>query len=204
MLGSMAGRTRMSADERRDDLLDQATSIVVEFGVPACTIDAVSRRGGVTPQLVHRLFGARPDLLAALFRREHERFQRSLTAALDGADSLEEVVHLFVTANFDQLSTSTALGRLSGTPEIADAERQAWADSTRRAGRLLQSLVRAETQVDAGDIDLALRMGSAASIAAGRLANDRDAAQRADDIERATRFIVSGLRALGRDATPSS
>ena len=103
-------RRRLSPEDRRDQLLDIARDIVVDSGVAACTIDQVSHQAGVTPQLAHKYFGTRASLLQDLFRREDDTYRAEMHSRLAEASTFEDVVRIFVTANFDQLSSATAIG----------------------------------------------------------------------------------------------
>ena len=189
-------RRRLSPEDRRDQLLDIARDIVETDGASACTVDAVSRRAGVTSQLVHKYFGTRSSLLADLFRREDDRYIVDVRSQIAAASNFEELVRVFVTANFDQLSTATAIGRLRVLPEIA-----ATRDERRRAGgrsaeRVLVKAMAAEYPASPQAMEFVLRLGSAASIEAGSLSAARRRRHRDADIDSAVRFILAGIREL--------
>ena len=63
-------RTRMSAEARRQQLLDAAGEIAVRNGISAVTMRSVASSVGISETQVHNCFGGRTDLLAALARRE--------------------------------------------------------------------------------------------------------------------------------------
>lgn len=189
-------RRRLSPQDRRNQLLDVARAIVEADGVSACSVDAVSQRAGVTSQLVHKYFGTRSSLLHDLFRREDERYAADVRAKIATARNFEEVVRVFVTANFDQLSSATAIGQLRVVPEIA-----AIRDERRRAGgrsaeRVLVKAMAAEYPASPEAMEFVLRMGSAASIEAGSVSAKRGGRNREADIDRAVRFILAGIREL--------
>lgn len=189
-------RRRLSPEGRRDQLLDVARDIVEDEGVSSCTIDAVRIRAGVTRQLVHKYFGNRSFLLQELFRREDDRYQADVHSRIAQTSNFEEVVRVFVTANFDQLSTATAIGRLRGAPEVAEMQ-----DGRRRAGarsaeRILVKALTAEYPASPQRVEFVLRLGSAASIEAGNLAAQRRGRDRERDIEDAVQFILAGIHKL--------
>jgi len=197
----MSDRRRLSPEDRHDQLLDVARDIVEQEGVSACTVDAVSHRAGVTPQLVHKYFGTRASLLQDLFRREDDRYQAEMRERLADANSFEDVVRVFVTANFDQLSSATAIGQLRVLPEIAAIQ-----DDRRRAGgrsaeRVLVRAMTAEYPTSPEITEFVLRLGSAASIEAGNLAAQRQDTDRDRDIDDAVRFILAGIRELAGKPT---
>jgi AcrR family transcriptional regulator len=61
---------RMSADARREQLLDVARDIAISDGFGAVSIDRVAKTAGVTRTLVYHQFGDLPGLIAALIDRE--------------------------------------------------------------------------------------------------------------------------------------
>lgn len=61
---------RMSAEARREQLLDVARDIAVTDGFGAVTIDRVARVAGITRTVVYHQFGDLPGLITALIDRE--------------------------------------------------------------------------------------------------------------------------------------
>ena len=60
------GRQRMSAAERREQLLDVALEILTEQGAEALSIDAIAKGAGITRPVVYTQFGDLPFALALL------------------------------------------------------------------------------------------------------------------------------------------
>lgn len=75
-------RRRMSAEDRREQLLDVALDVVVAEGFYAATIDRVAREAGVTRTLIYSQFGDLPGLVSALVDRETGRAMEGLVEAL--------------------------------------------------------------------------------------------------------------------------
>ena len=75
-------RVRMTAAERREQLLDTAKAIVGEQGFHAVSIEAVARRAGITRPVVYGHFADLEALLEAMIERESERALRQLAAVL--------------------------------------------------------------------------------------------------------------------------
>ena len=73
MASKPSTRARMSAAERREQLLDVTKAIVGEQGFHAVTIEAVARRAGITRPVVYGHFSDLGGLLEALIEREAER-----------------------------------------------------------------------------------------------------------------------------------
>lgn len=189
-------RRRLSPQGRRDQLLDVACELVEVDGVAACTIDAVGHRAGVTRQLVHKYFGTRTALLHELFRREADRYDAEMHERLASAEGFEDVVRVFVTANFDQLSNATAIGQLRVVPEIASIRDERRETGKRSAERVLVRALAAEYATTPQASEFVLRLGSAASIEAGNLAAQRGQRDRDEDIENTVKFILAGIGGL--------
>ncbi len=66
----MAKRQRLSAAERRDQLLSVAREVFAEHGYEATTIEEVAQRAGVSKPIVYEHFGAKEGLYAAIVDRE--------------------------------------------------------------------------------------------------------------------------------------
>jgi AcrR family transcriptional regulator len=73
---------RMSADKRRDMLLDVALDVVVAEGFHAATIDRVAREAGVTRTLLYNQFTDLAGMVSALVDRETGVAMRGLVEAL--------------------------------------------------------------------------------------------------------------------------
>ena len=69
---SPGSRTRMSIEERRQQLLDAAAEIALASGVSSITTREIAKFSGITEAQVHNCFGSRTNLLTELARREIE------------------------------------------------------------------------------------------------------------------------------------
>lgn len=75
-------RVRLSAPERREQILDATKAIVGERGFHRVSIDAVAREAGITRPVVYSHFDDLPGLLRALIDREAARALEQLMALL--------------------------------------------------------------------------------------------------------------------------
>jgi AcrR family transcriptional regulator len=82
MPGQAPTRPRLSAEKRREQLLDATKSIVAEQGFHAVSIEAVARRAGITRPVVYGHFKDLPGLLEALVTRESDRALAQLAGVL--------------------------------------------------------------------------------------------------------------------------
>jgi AcrR family transcriptional regulator len=77
-------RLRMSAHERREQLLDVTKQIVGELGFHAVSIEAVARRAGISRPIVYGHFEDLGGLLEAMVERESARALGQLAGVLPG------------------------------------------------------------------------------------------------------------------------
>ncbi len=85
---------RLSAEERREQLLDATKAIVAREGFHAVSIEAVAREAGITRPIVYGHFQDLPGLLEALVEREGRRALAQLATLLPegGGDPREQLV----------------------------------------------------------------------------------------------------------------
>src|SRR3712207_8470339 len=73
---------RMTADERREQLLDATRAVVARQGFHGVSIEAVAREAGITRPIVYGHFRDLGGLLDALMERESARALAQLAAVL--------------------------------------------------------------------------------------------------------------------------
>lgn len=80
---------RLTAEERRPQLLDAALAVIVEHGYAGATLGAIAERAGVTKPVIYSVFANREAFFAALLDREEARALAAIGAAMpelaDGA-----------------------------------------------------------------------------------------------------------------------
>lgn len=77
-----ATTTRMTAEERREQVLDATKRLAAEHGFHAVSIEAVARAAGITRPIVYSHFKDLKGLLEALVERESARSLAQLAAVL--------------------------------------------------------------------------------------------------------------------------
>ena len=75
-------RRRLSAAERREQLIDVTAALAAEEGFHRISIESVARRAGITRPIVYEHFNDLPGLLEAMVDRENERALAQLAAIL--------------------------------------------------------------------------------------------------------------------------
>jgi AcrR family transcriptional regulator len=87
---------RMPPEERREQLLDAALSLIANQGYESVSMEGIARKAGVTKPVVYDLFGTLADLLEALLEREEERALMQLAELMptpaEDADPAEVLV----------------------------------------------------------------------------------------------------------------
>ncbi len=82
----MSKRVRMTAQERREQLLGVARSVFAERGFEATSIEEIAERAGVSKPVVYQHFGGKQGVYAVVVDREVRRLTASLAAAFDARD----------------------------------------------------------------------------------------------------------------------
>jgi AcrR family transcriptional regulator len=110
---------RMSAERRREHLLDVAASIILSDGFDALTMEGVSERAGVSKGLGYAYFENADELALALYDREVSEVYERIEQEAMRHDSYEQKVRQAVRTYFDLVATRGVLlailqTRLSG------------------------------------------------------------------------------------------
>lgn len=115
---------RMNAQERRDQLLDVLSEIVLSEGYGAVSIDRVSRDAQIARTVIYSHFGNLEGLLGALIERTEQRALAQIRAVIPDIDFEEdpdtvlvEAVRTFLTMVRDEPDTwRLALFPVEGAP----------------------------------------------------------------------------------------
>ena len=93
-----APRTRLTADERREEILRAAMEEFARGGLDGTPTDAIAKRVGISQPYLFRLYGTKKDLFLAVVSRCFERtlttFQRAADG-LTGVEALEAMGHSY-------------------------------------------------------------------------------------------------------------
>ena len=73
---------RMSAEERREHVLEAATRAFARSGFAGTSTDAVAREAGVSQPYVVRIFGTKQDLFLEVFARAGRRIEEAFGAVV--------------------------------------------------------------------------------------------------------------------------
>ena len=88
----MSPETRMSADQRREEVLRAATAAFAEGGYQGTSTEDIARRAGISQPYIFRLFESKKQLFIAVvescFRRTAKTFENA-ARGLTGVDALK-------------------------------------------------------------------------------------------------------------------
>jgi AcrR family transcriptional regulator len=85
-----AAGTRLSADERRGQVISAAIAEFAEQGYQAASTAAIARRAGISQPYIYALFPSKQDLFIAVHDEVVGRIRRAFTAAATSGASPEE------------------------------------------------------------------------------------------------------------------
>ena len=115
-------RARMSAPERREQLIEVGRSVFAERGFVAATVEEIAERAAVSKPVVYEHFGGKDGLYAEVIGREVGRLVAKIREALDAPsprEALERAADAFLAYIEEQSEGFTVLVRdapAGGTP----------------------------------------------------------------------------------------
>ncbi|GAA4539791.1 hypothetical protein GCM10023161_19650 [Mycobacterium paraffinicum] len=89
-------KRRMTAEGRREQILDVTHAIVDAEGFPAATPNRIAEAAGINRSLIYQLFGDPAGLFVALIDREAARAGAQFAEAVSGLDAVSEDQSLVV------------------------------------------------------------------------------------------------------------
>ncbi|HEX7537399.1 MAG TPA: TetR/AcrR family transcriptional regulator [Dermatophilaceae bacterium] len=93
---SLEPERRMTANERREQILKAALTVFADGGYAGTTTDQVAREAGVSQPYVVRLFGGKKQLFAEVYSRASRRVIAALDAVVPGPDAKREMGQAYV------------------------------------------------------------------------------------------------------------
>ena len=135
--------TRLSAAERKDDVLEAAMIEFADRGYKGTSTEDIARRAGISQPYLFRLFGTKKELYKATvgrcFRETLEMFQRAAEGTR-GEDALQAIGHAYIselgTNRTSLRQQMQAYAAASDDPEIRAAVRAGYGDLVAYAQRV--------------------------------------------------------------------
>jgi AcrR family transcriptional regulator len=133
----VTGRTRLTAEQRRETILTAATAVFAEFGYQRAKASEIAARVGVSEPVVFQNFGSKAGLFAAVIERASGTADQLLTS-FDGQAAPDVLRTLLSPEHLDALHAPGSLGVLFSEGTASDADprvRHAAAAAVRRLAR---------------------------------------------------------------------
>jgi AcrR family transcriptional regulator len=134
-------RTRMSADARREEILNTAVSDFALGGLHGTSTEAIAERAGISQPYLFRLFGTKKDLFIACIGRCFDRTEGAFRAAAEadeGGAPLEAMGQAYIEllADRELLLSQMQTYAACGDDEIRVVVRRRWGELYRTVERL--------------------------------------------------------------------
>jgi AcrR family transcriptional regulator len=100
-----AAAERLTAPERREQILEAAVAVFAERGYEGASTDVIARIAGISQPYLFRLFGTKRDLIVATIRRCFEDTEELFARAADGLAG-EEALHAIGDAYVEEIRRS--------------------------------------------------------------------------------------------------
>ena len=190
-----AKRTRLSPEDRRIQLLESAKALILSKGLSSFTMEGLAREAGVSQPLVYKYFDTRLTLLRELLQRESSQFDSQLREQVSKAKNYDDLLRLFVSANFVQFSSCNMVYVLREQPDVFSVIAENDRRRNRATAKFLVKTLADEFALTRQQAEQSVVLASGASQTAAahynRYGGDRDAM-----IANTVKFISSGIRAL--------
>jgi AcrR family transcriptional regulator len=188
-------RTRLSKEGRRSQLLDTTAAIIEDLGFSGFTMETLAKTAGVSNPLVYKYFDSRQEIFKELLLRELEDFRLKMRAKVVSTQSFEDLVRVFVEANFEQSEAGNVRDVLLSQPDLRDAVSKTLERNHKETGRyLIERVIESNRTMTLEQAEHLLYMGSAASVAAAEKVN-RSGRSRQRLIDNTVSFILGGFAA---------
>ena len=187
-------RTRLSPNARRDQILDVAKKLVVGHGLQLFSIKKLAVEAEVSEPLLFHYFSSRTALLQQLLSREFTRLVTGLNASLKGADTLDAVLRVYVSMNYDQCVEESVINLLLSEPDIAEAVQDEVAENREIREKMLVATIADELKVSKKKAAMLALMASSASLSAARFSHNYGI-DRHESVEATINFVKAGFQA---------
>jgi AcrR family transcriptional regulator len=192
-------RRRLTAAERRADLLRAAREVFAVRGYHGASIDDIAGAAGVSKALIYEHFAGKKDLHASLLAEEAgELFGRLGSAAAQGEDDearLRAGIDAFLGFVEERRDAFRALLRDAADPELSDVLDRLQGQAT----AVIASLMRREPDGDPTEVAMLAQQLSGAMQALASWWHDHQDVPRAQVLDAAMAFAWTGLERLRSD-----
>ncbi|GAA1707830.1 TetR/AcrR family transcriptional regulator [Streptomyces yatensis] len=139
-------RTRLTAEQRRESILDAATEVFADVGYQRGKVSDIARRIGVSEPVIFQNFGTKASLFSAVLERAARQITAQLRAAVDGGQSVPDLLAAWLAPDHvDRMHARGSVGVLfadnlgpATAPEVHGAVRTAVQQITAGLAELLR------------------------------------------------------------------
>jgi AcrR family transcriptional regulator len=124
-------RPRLSASERREQVLAVAGELFAEHGYHGASMEQLADAAGVSKPVLYQHFASKHELYLAVVRDAVEEMEAVVRRALAGTEDNRARIHGAIAAYFDFVETGR-FQLLFGSGELADAEVRAEVEGAER------------------------------------------------------------------------
>ena len=193
-----AKRTRLSPEARRDQILDSAKQSILKNGLQQLSLKKLAVEADVSEPLLFHYFSSRLELLQQLLERDFTRSIDSLNESLDGAESLAEILRIYVTSNYDRCDEDSVIDMLLAETDIANAIEEQRTLNARNREQILINKIAEALGIRRKKAAMIALMASAASMSAAKFAHDTNFG-REEAIQTVIEFVTAGFESQASD-----
>ena len=195
-------RRRLTAAERRADLLRAAREVFAVHGYHGASIDDIASAAGVSKALIYEHFDGKKDLHASLLAEEAGELFGRLSRAAAGAGDDDEArlragIDAFLGFVEERRDAFRALLRDAADPELGDVMERLQEQAT----AVIASLMRPEADADPNEVAMLAQQLSGAMQALASWWHDHREVPRAQVLDAAMAFAWTGLERLRESAS---
>lgn len=191
-------RTRLSPEARREQILDAAKQSILKNGLQQLSLKKLAVEAGVSEPLLFHYFSSRNEMLQQLLERDFTRSINSLNNSLDGAGSLDEILRVYVTRNYDQYDEESVIDILLAETDIASAIEEQRTKNARHREKLLITTISETLGITRKKAAMIALMASASSMSAAKYASESNMG-REETIQTVIEFVTAGFESQASD-----
>lgn len=189
---------RLSAAQRREQLLGVAGGLFAELGFHALSMDAIAEAAGVSKPVLYQHFPSKRALYLALVDDAVGAMQRQVTEALEGTTDNRQRVVGAIRAFFDFVG-DRRFRLLFLTADSADAEVAGIVDGARReVADAVAKLIAADAGLSHASAELLATGIRGLAIASAQWWVDHSDVSKDEAVEMLARLVWRGLRGFER------
>ena len=161
-------------------------------GVQQFSLKKLAVQAGVSEPLLFHYFSSRIELLQQLLQRDYTQSINSLKQSLDGAESIDEILRIYITRNYDQFDQEKVINLLLAESEIVNAVQGQRQENIRHNERFLVEKISGSLGISRKRAAMIALMASEASLAGARFAHETNIG-REQAIETVMEFVKAGF-----------